>query len=84
MYQGLAFFDSVEGGLMKNTNMMRLRSLSSADEILTSLESVYGDMGEAAVINPTVDGELEFADLRKLRGVAETLTERCTPSGLSE
>ena len=53
---------------------MHVAPLSNADEILTSLESVYGDMCEAAGINPTVDGEWEVTDFEELRGVTGTLT----------
>ena len=40
-------------------NSVHMAPVSNADKILTSLESVYGDMSEAAGINPTVDSELE-------------------------
>ena len=53
---------------------MHVAPVSTADEILPSLESVYRDMSEAAGINPMVDGELEVVDLEELRDTTETLT----------
>ena len=55
-------------------NSMHVATVSNADEILTSLARVYGDMSKAGGINSTVDGEFEVADLEELRGVTETLT----------
>ena len=53
---------------------MHMAPVSNADEILTSLDSVYRDIGEVAGINPTVDDELKDADLEGIRGVTEILT----------
>ena len=55
-------------------NSMHVAPSSNADDILTSLDSVYGDISETEGINPMADGELEDGDLEELRGVTETLT----------
>ena len=55
-------------------NSMHVAPASNADDILTSLDSVYGDVSETAGINPMADGELEGDDLDELRGVTETVT----------
>ena len=44
-------------------NSMHVAPSSNAEEILISLDSVYGDISGTAGINPTVDGELEDGDL---------------------
>ena len=55
-------------------NSMHVAPASNADDILTSLNSGYGDISNTAHINPTADGEMEDGNLEELRGVTETLT----------
>ena len=54
-------------------NSMYMAPASNTDDILKSLNSVYGDISKTAGINPTTDSELEDGDLEELRGVTETL-----------
>ena len=53
---------------------MHVAPPSNAGDILTCLNSVYGDISKTSGINPTADGELEDGDLEELRGVTATLT----------